>query len=82
MKKVDYKEIVNLLNSSDVEVIKLGVSYLLDLNFIDKETFQNIIEYSNAPTWLRDYRLDLLMWNLQKTIPEFRKYINKGYGNT
>ena len=82
MKKVNYKEIVNLLNSSDVEIIKLGISYLLDLNIIDEKTFQNIMEYSNAPTWLRDYRLDLLMWNLQKTIPEFRKYINKGYGNT
>ena len=44
MKKADYKEIVNLLNSSDVEVIKLGVSYLLNLNLIDKETFQKIIE--------------------------------------
>ena len=82
MKKVDYKEIVNLLNSSDIEIVKLGISYLLDLNLIDKETFQNIMEYSNAPTWLRDYRLDLLMWNLQRTIPEFRKYKNKGYGNT
>ena len=82
MKKVNYKEIVNLLNSSDIEMIKLGVSYLLDLNLINEKTFQNIIEYSNAPTWLRDYRLDLLMWNLQKTIPEFKEYINKGYGNT
>ena len=82
MKKVNYKEIVNLLNSSDIEVIKLGISYLLDLNLIDEKAFQNIMEYSNAPTWLMDYRLDLLMWNLQKTIPEFRKYINKGYGNT
>ena len=82
MKKVNYKEIVNLLNSSDIEVIKLGISYLLDLNLIDKKTFQRIIEYSNTLTWLMDYRLDLLMWNLQKTIPEFRKYINKGYGNT
>ena len=82
MKKVNYREIVNLLNSSDVEIIKLGISYLSDLNIIDEKTFQNIMEYSNAPTWLRDYRLDLLMWNLQKTIPEFRKYINKGYGNT
>ena len=43
MKKVDYKEIVNLLNSSDIEVIKLGLSYLLDLNLIDKETFQRIM---------------------------------------
>ena len=82
MKKVDYKKIVSLLNSSDIEIIKLGVSYLLDLNLINEKTFQNIIEYSNAPTWLRDYRLDLLMWNLQKTIPEFKEYINKGYGNT
>ena len=82
MKKVDYKEIVNLLNSSDVEVIKLGISYLLDLNLINEKTFQNIIEYFNASTWLRDYRLDLLIWNLQKTIPEFKEYINKGYGNT
>ena len=82
MKKINYKEIVNLLNSSDIEVIKLGLSYLLDLNLIDEKTFQNIIEYFNAPTWLMNYRLDLLMWHLQKTIPEFRKYINKGYGNT
>ena len=82
MKKVNYKKIVSLLNSSDIEIIKLGVSYLLDLNLINEKTFQNIIEYSNAPTWLRDYRLDLLMWNLQKTIPEFKEYINKGYGNT
>ena len=82
MKKVNYKEVVNLLNSSDIEIIKLGLSYLLDLNLINEKTFQNIIEYSNAPTWLRDYRLDLLMWNLQRTIPEFKEYINKGYGNT
>ena len=74
MKKVDYKEIVNLLNSSDIEVIKLGISYLLDLNLINKKTFQNIIEYFNSPTWLRDYRLDLLMWHLQKTISEFKEY--------
>ena len=44
MKKINYKEIVNLLNSSDIEIIKLGISYLLDLDLIDKETFQRIIE--------------------------------------
>ena len=82
MKKVDYKEIVNLLNSSDIEVIKLGISYLLDLNLIGKETFQRIIEDFNTRIWWANYRLDLLMRVLQKTIPEFRKYINKGYGNT
>ena len=44
MKKVNYKEIVNLLNSSDIEIIKLGVSYLLDLNLINEKTFQNIFD--------------------------------------
>ena len=48
MKKTNYKEIVNLLNSSDVEIIKLGLSYLLDLNLIEKETFQKIIEKYNS----------------------------------
>ena len=74
MKKVNYREIVNLLNSSDIEVIKLGVSYLLDLNLIEKETFQNIIEDFDTYTWWADYRLDSIMWNLQKTIPEFKEY--------
>ncbi len=82
MKKVNYKEIVNLLNSSDIEITKLGISYLLNLNLIDKETFQNIIEDFDIHTWWADYRLDSIMWNLQKTIPEFKEYINKGYGNT
>ena len=82
MKKTNYKEIVSLLNSSDIEIIKLGVSYLLDLNLIDKETFQNIIEDFDTHTWWADYRLDSIMWYLQKTIPEFKEYINKGYGNT
>ena len=74
MKKVNYKEIVNLLNSSDVEIIKLGVSYLLDLNLIDEKTFQNIIEYFNTRIWWANYRLDSIMWNLRKTIPEFKEY--------
>ena len=79
MKKVDYKEIVNLLNSSDVEVIKLGISYLLDLNLIDKETFQRIIEkYNNTRIWQAEYDLDLVIWDLREIIPEFDKYILKG----
>lgn len=78
MKKVDYKEVVNLLNSSDVEVIKLGVSYLLDLNLIGKETFQKIIEEYNTRIWQAEYDLDLVIWDLRKTIPEFNKYILKG----
>ena len=79
MKKVDYKEIVNLLNSSDVEIIKLGVSYLLDLNLIDKETFQRIIEkYNNTRIWQAEYDLDLVIWDFRKIIPEFDKYILKG----
>lgn len=41
MKKVDYKKIVSLLNSSDIEIIKLGISYLLDLNLIN----ENISKY-------------------------------------
>ena len=82
MKKVNYKEIVNLLNSSDIEVIKLGISYLLDLNLIDKETFQDIIEDYNISIWLAESYLDVVMWNLGKTIPEFKEYANKYYGNT
>ena len=78
MKKVDYKEIVNLLNSSDVEIIKLGVSYLLDLKFIDKETFQRVIEKYNSQNWDAYYDLDLIVWDLRETIPEFDKYIFKG----
>ena len=79
MKKVNYKEIVNLLNSSDVEIIKLGISYLLDLNLIDKETFQRIIEkYSNTRIWQAEYDLDLVIWDLREIIPEFNKYILKG----
>lgn len=78
MKKVNYKEIVSLLNSSDVEIIKLGLSYLLDLNLIDKETFQRIIEKYNTRIWQAEYDLDLVIWDLKKTIPEFNKYILKG----
>ena len=78
MKKVNYREIVNLLNSSDVEIIKLGLSYLLDLNLIDKETFQRIIEKYNTRIWQAEYDLDLVIWDLRKTIPEFNKYILKG----
>ena len=78
MKKVDYKEIVNLLNSSDVEMIKLGLSYLLDLNLIDKETFQKIIKKYNTRIWQAEYDLDLVIWDLRETIPEFDKYILKG----
>lgn len=74
MKKVNYKEIVNLLNSSDVEVIKLGVSYLLDLNLIGKETFQKIIEEYNTRIWQAEYDLDLVIWDLRETIPEFKEY--------
>lgn len=78
MKKIDYKEILSLLNSSDVEIIKLGLSYLLDLNLIDKETFQRIIEKYNTRIWQAEYDLDLVIWDLRKTIPEFNKYILKG----
>lgn len=78
MKKVNYKEILNLLNSSDIEIIKLGLSYLLDLNLIDKETFQRIIEKYNTRIWQAEYDLDLVIWDLRKTIPEFNKYILKG----
>ena len=74
MKKVDYKEIVNLLNSSDVEVIKLGVSYLLDLNLIDEKTFQKIIDKYNSQIWGAEGRLDLVIWNLRDDIPEFKEY--------
>ena len=74
MKKIDYKEIVNLLNSSDIEIIKLGISYLLDLNLIDKETFQKIIEEYNNPTWYAIYSLDAIMWVLRKDISEFKEY--------
>ena len=82
MKKTNYKEIVSLLNSSDIEIIKLGVSYLLDLNLIDKETFQKIIEKYNIRIWEAESKIDSIMWSLQQTIPEFKEYINKGYGNT
>ena len=78
MKKVNYKEVVNLLNSSDIEIIKLGISYLLDLNLIDKETFQKIIEEYNTRIWQAEYDLDLVIWDLRETIPEFDKYIFKG----
>ena len=78
MKKVNYKEIVNLLNSSDIEVVKLGISYLLDLNLIDKETFQKIIEKYDTQIWDADYDLDLIIWDLRETISEFDKYIFKG----
>ena len=79
MKKVNYKEIVNLLNSSDIEINKLGISYLLDLNLIDKETFQRIIEkYNNTRIWQAEYDLDLVIWDLREIIPEFDKYILKG----
>ena len=74
MKKVNYREIVNLLNSSDVEIIKLGISYLLDLNLIDEKTFQNIIEEYNTRIWRAEDKIDLIMWALQKTIPEFKGY--------
>ena len=78
MKKVNYKEIVNLLNSSDIEIIKLGISYLLDFNLIDKEIFQKIIEKYDTQIRDADYDLDLIIWNLRETIPEFDKYIFKG----
>ena len=81
MKKVNYKEIVNLLNSSDIEIIKLGVSYLLDLNLIDEKIFQNITEDFNTRIWWANYRLDSIMWNLQKTIPEFKEYEFKMEGD-
>ena len=79
MKKVDYKEIVNLLNSSDVEIIKLGLSYLLDLNLIGKETFQRIIEKYNTRIWEAESKIDSIMWSLQQTIPEFNGYVFKSY---
>ena len=74
MKKVNYKEIVNLLNSSDIEVIKLGISYLLDLNLIDEKTFQKIIEKYNSQIWGAEGRLDLVIWNLRDDISEFKEY--------
>ena len=74
MKKVDYKEIVNLLNSSDIEIIKLGLSYLLDLNLIKKETFQKIIEKYNSQIWSAEGRLDLVICSLRNDISEFKEY--------
>ena len=74
MKKVNYKEIVNLLNSSDIEVIKLGISYLLDLNLIGKETFQKIIKKYNSQIWNAEGRLDLVICSLRNDIPEFKEY--------
>ena len=74
MKKVDYKEIVNLLNSSDIEIVKLGISYLLDLNLIDEKTFQRIIEKYNTRIWEAESKIDSIMWSLQQTIPEFNEY--------
>ena len=78
MKKVNYKEIVNLLNSSDIETIQLGISYLLDLNFIDEKTFQNIIEEYDTHIWCAEYDLDLIMRDLRKDIIEFKEYKIKG----
>lgn len=77
MKKVNYKEIVNLLNSSDIEIVKLGISYLLDLNLIGKETFQKIIEKYNTRIWEAESKIDSIMWSLQQTIPEFNEYVFK-----
>lgn len=74
MKKINYKEIVNLLNSSDIEIIKLGVSYLLDLNLIEKEIFQKIIEKYDTRIWEVESKIDSIIWNLQQTIPEFGGY--------
>ena len=74
MKKVNYKEIVNLLNSSDIEVIKLGISYLLDLNLIDKETFQRIIEKYNTRIWEAESKIDSIIWSLQQNTLEFEGY--------
>ena len=79
MKKVDYKEIVNLLNSSDIELIKLGISYLLDLNLIDEKRFQNIIEEYNTHIWQAESKIDSIIWTLQQTIPEFNRYKFKSY---
>ena len=77
MKKVDYKKIVSLLNSSDIEIVKLGISYLLDLNLIDKEIFQRIIEKYNTRIWEAESKIDSIMWSLQQTIPEFNGYVFK-----
>ena len=74
MKKTNYKEIVNLLNSSDIEVIKLGISYLLDLNLIDKETFQKIIEKYDTRIWEAESKIDSIIWSLQQTTLEFEGY--------
>lgn len=74
MEKIDYKEIVNLLNSSDIEIIKLGISYLLDLNLIEKETFQKIIEKYDTRIWEAESKIDSIMWALQQIIPEFEEY--------
>ena len=74
MKKTNYKEIVNLLNSSDIEVVKLGISYLLDLNLIDKETFQKIIEKYDTRIWEAESKIDLIIWSLQQTTLEFEGY--------
>ena len=74
MKKVNYKEIVNLLNSSDIEIIKLGISYLLDLNLIDEKIFQKIIEKYDTHIWEVESKIDSIMWTLQQTIPEFEGY--------
>lgn len=77
MKKVNYKEIINLLNSSDIEIVKLGISYLLDLNLIGKETFQKIIKKYNTRIWEAESKIDSIMWSLQQTIPEFNEYVFK-----
>ena len=77
MKKVNYKEIVNLLNSSDIEIVKLGISYLLDLNLIGKETFQKIIKKYNTRIWEAESKIDSIMWSLQQTISEFNEYVFK-----
>lgn len=79
MKKVDYKKIVILLNSSDIEIIKLGISYLLDLNLINEKTFQKIIEKYNTRIWEAESKIDSIMWSLQQTIPEFNGYKFKSY---
>lgn len=77
MKKVNYKKIVSLLNSSDIEIIKLGISYLLDLNLINEKTFQRIIEKYNTRIWEAESKIDSIMWSLQQTIPEFNGYVFK-----
>ena len=79
MKKVNYKEIVNLLNSSDIEIVKLGLSYLLDLNLINEKIFQRIIEKYNTRIWEAEAKIDSIMWTLQQTIPEFNEYVFKSY---